>query len=166
MLGWYCLKPSKTYPPSTLGIITASLFSNLRAASHKYPAVNIGQSAPINNTERPASMFLWLARASRSPKLPSPCACQSTCHDESRNDRHCGASGLGVTHNSTSPTLAAPASATACRSILCARAAAPLSPNAEIRRVLANPGSGALAKMTMRIGFIDTPSQFPQWEHP
>src|SRR5262245_42852848 len=115
------------------------------AALRRWTSVRAGQSVPTTSTGPPAAA---VAASMRAPKSPSGCGL-SVMRERVTSLRNALCVLSGAHHRVTGPTLAARAVATA-RSVRrsCSTAAA-CAPIVGIRRVLTNPGTGALARMAM-----------------
>src|SRR5262249_53302225 len=135
--------------PSSTGTITTSTPStSARAASRRCSGVSPGQSVPTTSTGPPTAAIAAIIRA---PRSPSGCTARATPGSAARVwNTVWGRS--GVTHKVTGPVAAAGAVVTTRAMSRAGRRAAPSAPNTGTSRVLARPGSGALARIAMATG--------------
>src|SRR5262245_16516084 len=130
-------------------MITASAPSRrIPAAARRWSDVSAGQSVPITNA---GAFAAAIAASIRAPRSPPPWRASPTpkCASIARNR---GSFSSGVAHTFTGPTSAAHAVATARSTRRACNKAAPSGPSAGISRVLAKPGSGALASTAIATG--------------
>src|SRR5215467_5207330 len=130
-------------------MITASAAPRrMSAAVRRWSHVSVGQSVPIT---RAGAFAAAIAASMRAPRSPPPWRASPTpkCASIARKS---GSLSSGVAHKVTGPTNAAHAVATARSTRRACNAAAPSAPSAGMRRVLAKPGSGALASTAIATG--------------
>src|SRR5262245_50401963 len=130
-------------------MITASASPRrMPAAARRCSDVSAGQSVPITN----AGIFAAAIAASiRAPRSPLPWRASPTPKSASIA-RKSGSLSSGVAHKVTGPMTAAHAVATARATSRACNEAAPSAPSAGMSRVLAKPGSGALASTAIATG--------------
>src|SRR5215471_16264884 len=118
------------------------------AAARRCSDVSAGQSVPITS----AGIFAAAIAASiRAPRSPLPWRASPTPKSASIA-RKSGSLSSGVAHKVTGPMTATHAVATARSTRRACNEAAPSAPSAGMRRVLAKPGSGALASTATATG--------------
>src|SRR5215469_5372199 len=130
-------------------MITASaLPRRMPAAVRRWSHVSAGQSVPITSA---GAFAAAIAASIRAPRSPPPWRASSTpkCASIARKS---GSLSSGVAHKVTGPTSAAHAVATARSTRRACNEAAPSAPSAGMSRVLAKPGSGALASTAIATG--------------
>ena len=130
-------------------------------ARRRCTASSSGQSVPISRTCSLTADARRAAAAMRTPRSPVACSVQQT---PSSGAKPCqaGSDGCGVTQSSTGPTAAALASCSVCSNMRRASRAAVSAPSAGIRRVFANPATGAFAKTTIRVTVNGSVSRDPR----
>src|SRR5262249_4929417 len=118
------------------------------AAVRRWSHVSAGQSVPITSA---GAFAAAIAASIRAPRSPPPWRASSTpkCASIARKS---GLLSSGVAHKVTGPTSAAHAVATARSTRRACTEAAPSAPSAGMSRVLAKPGSGALASTAIATG--------------
>src|SRR6187397_1354934 len=123
---------------------------NADAALRRWASVRAGQSVPITRTG-PA----LVATAASIRVLMSPCGCGlSVIFIRATIFRNVTCVASGSQHNVTGPMPAASAVATVRSVNLSCRTAAACAPIAGMSRVLAKPGIGALARITIDTGLV------------
>lgn len=106
---------------------------------------------PSSTRGAPVACTRSATAARRAPRSPSACSLQASSAGRFSR-RQAGWSGAGVVHNSTTPRPLAQAVRMVRRSSRSASRAAPTDPRAGASRVFTCPGTGALARMTIRTG--------------
>ncbi|ETB07865.1 hypothetical protein O980_24245, partial [Mycobacterium avium subsp. paratuberculosis 08-8281] len=151
--------PSTHQPPSRARPSTAGASSSRRAQPANSSAVTCGVSIPICSTGNPSAASAC-ALASRAPKSLPRWAI--TVNDASR--ALISAPRAAPSRSPVSATTRAATGAAATASSVSSRAAAAISaaarsPTAAASRVLARPGSGALATTSRVTGITKSPSR-------
>src|SRR5258708_5579474 len=118
------------------------------AAARRCSDVSAGQSVPITSA---GAFAAAIAASIRAPRSPLPWRASPTPKSASIA-RKSGSLSSGVAHKVTGPMTAAHAVATARATSRACNEAAPSAPSAGMSRVLAKPGSGALASTAIATG--------------
>src|SRR5215813_10988351 len=118
------------------------------AAARRCSDESAGQSVPITST---GAFAAAIAASIRAPRSPLPWRA-SPMPKSTSIARKSGSLSSGVAHKVTGPMTAAHAVATARSTSRACNEAAPSAPSAGMSRVLAKPGSGALASTAIATG--------------
>src|SRR5216684_497354 len=120
-----------------------------RSASRRYCAESAGISPPTRIARDARASAASNAPCIRAPRSPCPWERRLTPNRRSHSWKN-GSPASGAHHSSTGPSCASVATRRLCITRRRCRAAAPAFPRAEISRVLASPGVGALANTITR----------------
>src|SRR6516165_4172973 len=129
-------------------IAASAPLRRMPAAVRRWSQVSAGQSVPITSA---GAFAAAIAASIRAPRSPPPWRASSTpkCALIARKS---GSLSSGVAHKVTRPMRAEHAVATARSTRRACNEAAPSAPSAGMSRVLAKPGSGALASTAIATG--------------